>query len=319
MENVDEAVRAVLADTPPMTEESFAAGRARVLAGRPARRGPGRWLALAAGVAVLAAGGVVAVLSTPSAAAEALTKAASVVTSDPEVRPGQYLYTSTRDWAMAVDHGGGGKFSYLYEGVSEVWRPQDWRGEWFSRYTVTGKRQWVEGTEADARAAGVVIEEPRVTERAAPCGEFVPEFGATTPCAPGTWLNPKPDFIAGLPRDPDELRRQLLAHPSLGPVESAADVLSTGWVPHDLRAALYQALAGVPGIRITDRAVNLDGRVGVAFSAGDGRTGQEIVIDPGTGQFIGSRLVSTAEWEGLPAGTVWSFTSVITAVADTRP
>ncbi|WP_158851792.1 CU044_5270 family protein [Saccharothrix deserti] len=293
----------------------------RVLAGRPARRGPGRWLALAAGLAVLAAGGAVAVLSTPStaSAAETLTRAASVVTADPELRPGQYLYTHTRDWSMAIDHRGGENFSYLYEGVVEVWRPQDWRGEWFQRYTVTGKRQWVEGNEADARAAGVVIDELRVTERAAACGEFVPEFGRTAPCAPGTWLNPTPDFVAALPRDPDELRRQLLAHPSLGPVTLARDVLSTGWVPHDLRAAFYEALAGVPGIRITERAVNLDGRVGVAFSATEDRNGQEIVIDPDTGQFIGERLIATAEWEGLPAGTVWSFTSVTTAVADSRP
>nr|BFE49971.1 hypothetical protein GCM10017745_33980 [Saccharothrix mutabilis subsp. capreolus] len=39
-------------------------------------------------------------------------------------------------------------------------------------------------------------------------------------------------------------------------------------------------------------------------------------MDPSTGRFIGERVISTQEWEGLPAGTVWSFTSVTIGVAD---
>lgn len=374
-DRVDEAVRGVLADPEPMTEEAFETGRARVLAaagvasgprlhsligdrqsvdgdpgdlagsagwsgarrwsagrrrwsggrnGRVARR---RWVAVAAGVLVIAAGGVVGVSVTgapPEAtAAEVLHSAATrtIDARDPVLSPGQYRYTRTRDWALAVDDRGGRKFRHLYEGVSETWRPQDRRAEWLSRYTVTGKRQWVEGTEEAARAAGVHLDEPRTTEHRAPCGDFVPQMGETGACGnvEGSWRHPTDAFLANLPRDPAELHRRLeqaARDVPGGPMAVAADVLATAWVPEDLRAALYQALAELPDLTVSDRAANLDGRVGVALRAGAGPQTREIVVDPATGRFIGERVISTQEWEGLPAGTVWSFTSVTIGVAD---
>ncbi|NUT96638.1 MAG: CU044_5270 family protein [Saccharothrix sp.] len=329
---VDEGVRGVLADPAPMSEEAFAAGRARVLAvaGGSTRSSTGwwsrgrRWVAVAAGVVVIAGVVGVSVSAPPGAtAAEVLNKAAERVggAADPVLAPGQYRYTRTRDWALAVDDRGDRKFRHLYEGVSETWRPQDWRAEWLSRYTVTGKRQWVEGTEADARAAGVHLEQPRTTEHRAPCGDFVPELGASGTCADvaGSWRHPTEAFLDRLPRDPAELHRQLVeAAGDLpgGPMAVAADALATAWVPEDLRAALYQALAQLPDLTISDRAADLDGRVGVALRAGAGPQVREIVIDPATGRFLGERLIATREWEGLPAGTVWSFTSVTIGVAD---
>nr|BFE49970.1 hypothetical protein GCM10017745_33970 [Saccharothrix mutabilis subsp. capreolus] len=148
--------------------------------------------------------------------------------------------------------------------------------EWVSRYTVTGKRQWVEGTEEAARAAGVHLDEPRTTERRAPCGDFVPELGESGPCAnvAGSWRHPTEAFLDTLPRDPAELHRQLdqaAQDVPGGPLAVAADVLATAWVPEDLRAALYQALAKLPDLTVSDRAANLDGRVGVALRAGPGR------------------------------------------------
>ncbi|MFB9495829.1 CU044_5270 family protein [Saccharothrix mutabilis subsp. capreolus] len=343
-----------------MSETAFAAGRARVLAAAAGdaagaasgprlhsptgdrqipthgRRGaalgsrwrwPRRWVGVAAGVVVIAVGGVVGASVTEgparATAAEVLDLAAAHVTDarDPVLSPGQYRYTRTRDWALAVDDRGDQKFRHLYEGVSETWRPQDWRAEWVSRYTVTGKRQWVEGTEEAARAAGVHLDEPRTTERRAPCGDFVPELGESGPCAnvAGSWRHPTEAFLDTLPRDPAELHRQLdqaAQDVPGGPLAVAADVLATAWVPEDLRAALYQALAKLPDLTVSDRAANLDGRVGVALRAGAGPQAREIVVDPSTGRFIGERVISTQEWEGLPAGTVWSFTSVTIGVAD---
>ncbi|MFI9818698.1 CU044_5270 family protein [Saccharothrix variisporea] len=349
-DRLDEGVRGVLADPAPMSDEAFAAGRARVLAvaggvasgprlhsptgdRQPAAGGSrsgsaGRWVAVAACVAVVAVAAVVgtSVSSPPEAtAAEVLNRAAESVLGahDPVLAPGQYRYTRTRDWALAVDDRGDRKFRHLYEGVSETWRPQDWRAEWLSRYTVTGKRQWVEGTEADARAAGVPLEEPRTTERTAPCGDFVPELGESGTCADvaGSWRHPTDAFLDRLPRDPAELHRQLVEAAGDvpgGPMAVAADVLATAWVPEDLRAALYQALAELPDLSVSDRAANLDGRVGVALRAGAGPQVREIVVDPATGRFLGERVIGTQEWEGLPAGTVWSFTSVTIGVADEK-
>lgn len=43
-----------------------------------------------------------------------------------------------------------------------------------------------------------------------------------------------------------------------------ADVLRCGFVPADLRAALFQAATGSPGVDMTSEQANLDGRRGVA-------------------------------------------------------
>ncbi|MEJ2857090.1 CU044_5270 family protein [Saccharothrix sp. CCNWLW140] len=300
------------------------AGRPGGSAGRWS--GGRRWVAVAAGVVLIAVAGVVvgAVSAPPEAtAAEVLNRAAESVVGagDPVLLPGQYRYTRTRDWALAVDDRGDRRFRHLYEGISETWRPQDWRAEWLSRHTVTGKRQWVEGTEADARAAGIHLEEPRTTEHRAPCGDFIPQLGESGPCADvaGSWRHPTEAFLTRLTRDPVELHRQLVeAAGDLpgGPMAVAADVLATAWVPEDLRAALYQALAKLPDLTVSDRAADLDGRIGIALRAGAGPQVREIVIDPATGRFLGERMIGTQEWEGLPAGTVWSFTSVTIGIAD---
>ncbi|MEV0675668.1 CU044_5270 family protein [Actinosynnema sp. NPDC050436] len=347
----DDAVRDVLADTPPMTDESFTAARARVLAGasRPehaadpvgvagllsgagpvgggGRSRARRRVAVAAGVAVLAAGGVVAASLTPAppaaGAVETLTRAADLVvgSADPVVGPGRFRYTVTRDWALAVDDRGDHRFRHLYEGVVETWQPEDPRAEWLRRQTVTGKRQWLEGDEDAARAAGVPLEPTGTRELRAPCGDFVPQAGGGGPCADlaGGWSHPTDAFLATLPRDPAELHRRLVAEAGDlpgGPLGLAADVLATGWVPKDLRAAFYQALTRLPDLRVADRAADLDGRVGVALTAGGGAQAREIVIDPASGRFLGERLIGTEPWEGLPPGTVWSFTSVGIGVAE---
>ncbi|AHI00383.1 hypothetical protein [Kutzneria albida] len=64
------------------------------------------------------------------------------------------------------------------------------------------------------------------------------------------------------------------------------------------------------------RAGHSDGRTGFAVSAGDGQQREEIILDPASGQYIGERFAVTADWEGIPAGTTWSFTSVTTALTD---
>ena len=79
---------------------------------------------------------------------------------------------------------------------------------------------------------------------------------------------------------------------------------------------LYQALTRLDGIDLTDRAANLDGRVGTAIGIDDGRFRQDIIIDPATGTFIGEREVLTDDVDGAPEGTTMSYTAVDTAVVD---
>ncbi|MCP2257502.1 hypothetical protein LX15_001187 [Streptoalloteichus tenebrarius] len=347
-ERVDQRVRALLADVPPMTEQSFVEGRQRVLAGaaegaRPVaarplagRRGAARWLALAAGVVVLAAGAVVGVSALgpdhqPTAsAATVLNRAAAlaITVEDPVVNPGQYHYTKTHQWALGVEAAkdrNGRAFQYLSETVSEVWRPTTWTDQWLARSTTTGRRQWIEGSEEEARAAGVPLDDAKTTENRAPCGDFIPELGTTGPCqlVQGSWNYPTPEFMAGLPRDPRQLHDRIKSYVDGqkdlrgGVITVVSRMLSAGWTPKDLRAALYRVLADLPDIQIMEHKANLDGRTGVAFSAGDtGSTRWEIIIDPDTGRFIGEREVATSDWEDVRAGTLWTSSSVVTGVAD---
>jgi hypothetical protein len=99
----------------------------------------------------------------------------------------------------------------------------------------------------------------------------------------------------------------------------AADALRTGQVPADVRSALYRALGNLNHLEISDRAVNLDGKVGIAYGSDDGNERQEIIIDARTGDYIGERQVVTS---GEQRGQVIGFSSVATSIVDrigTRP
>ncbi|WP_433015777.1 hypothetical protein [Kribbella sp. CA-294648] len=124
---------------------------------------------------------------------------------------------------------------------------------------------------------------------------------------------------AGLPGDPKALYKRLkkdAPRNSRGETELlvyAADALRTGQVPADVRSALYRALGHLDHLEVSDRVVNLAGKVGIAYGSDDGNTRQEIIIDPRTGDYIGERSVLTS---GANRGRVDGFSSVTTAIAD---
>lgn len=86
----------------------------------------------------------------------------------------------------------------------------------------------------------------------------------------------------------------------------------------ELQQGAVRALAGLPEVEITDRAANLDGQIGTAFSSGAALGRTEMVIKPDDGQFIGRRdIATTGEW--YTAGTVIDFTSSSTDVTTSHP
>jgi len=98
-------------------------------------------------------------------------------------------------------------------------------------------------------------------------------------------------------------------------VVAVAGMLQTGVVPADLRAALYRVLADVPGLQVTEQYANLDGVKGTAYgiSQADGYR-DELIVDTATGQYIGNRSIFENGLHDLPPGTVFSHSSVTTAV-----
>jgi hypothetical protein len=310
---VDDQAQPRLGTTGTDTVETGEDARRR----RPLRR----WLAAAAAVAVLAAGGVLAqtvLFSTATAQAqEVLTSAADVAAraKDPVLAPGQYRYVATHAWWMKTIGKERRSFSFLNENLIETWIPADPNGEWLRRRRETGNRKWVTGSEAEARAAGAgaMIEGTPWPDQRAKGGNFVenaPEHG--------NWQFPKPAFLASLPTDPEQLYERL-GEDSGGGKQSlvyAADALRSGLMPAAARANLLRALTYLPGLDVTDGAADLDGHKGVALGISEDGERQEIILNPSTGEVIGEREVSDSMFADIPKGTVTSYSSITTAVVD---
>ncbi len=295
----------------------------------PAKRHWPRWAAAAAAVAVVVAGFLVVQAVRPegsrpvalAAAARELNSAADRIgASDEPVGPGEYRYITTHAWWTSTSVLTQQKsLTYLQEFLIETWVPADERQEWMLRETSTGRYKWLDGSDEEAKANNLSLPVAGQHEsRRAPCGDFYAADEGRKRCTQeGSWQLPDRKFMASLPRDPqalfDRLRKDTAGRgqgPDLEMLVYVADMLRSGLVPADLRAALYRTLAMVPGIEITEKVANLDGRKGIALGiAADGGR-QDVIIDPATGQFIGEREVVA------DTGTVTASTSVTMKVVD---
>jgi hypothetical protein len=118
-----------------------------------------------------------------------------------------------------------------------------------------------------------------------------------------------------LPVEPTRLYQRLFqgkpAEVALGTVET----LDQYPISPKLRAALYRALALVPGIRLYGHASSLAHRsgeaIGTTFPGGQFR--YELIIDPDTGELLGHKniIVKARRSADLPAGSVFSQTALI--------
>lgn len=338
-DELDRALATLRADESP-DERAFSRAKAELLAAANAGESPveavepiaparsrrrwGRWAAAVGTVAAVAATLLVVQFvrddALPNAAAAARLNAAAdnINSVDPRLSQGQYRYIATHAWWMTSMN----EYAYLSENLIETWVPVDEKQPWLSRREVTGERKWVIGTEEKARADGMPIDEtvPWKDQRA-PCGDWSAEDEGRKPCTQKAgWQMPNSAFLASLPRDPQELYDRLLA--DVGDrgeahiVTYVADVLRSGLVPADLRAALYRALGKVPGLEITEETANLDGQKGTSFGIVEDGQRHDVIIDPATGQFIGERQIAVEGSEYLPNGTLMGYTSVTTAVVD---
>ncbi|VXB55200.1 hypothetical protein [Aeromicrobium sp. 9AM] len=136
------------------------------------------------------------------------------------------------------------------------------------------------------------------------------------------------DWYATLPRDPDALLKELLkdAH-HYAPVENyaaleeaAAPVLTSGVAPADIRAALFRALAKEPKVRIADDAPVIDGRRTFALHLGY----TELLFDRATGQYVGRQSIPDPSDDeprvpGLGANDPVSVTTFHVDVVDAAP
>lgn len=254
-----------------------------------------------------------------AAAAQLLGRAAELSPVDPPAKPSRYWRVTTTGTTLSTtaegDPGAPVTASYLVSSTRTEYVAVDGtRPTWF----VEGPRK-------------------RVRQLSGPSGVGAPEGDGTTfiwtsnltPAkVPGSWQAPNLTWLRGLPRDPAELRARLYAD-AAGHGQSTdgevlvlvADVMRSGLVPGDLRAALFRVLATVPGMEVTADSAAVDGRTGVAIGRNEtaGVDRQELILDPATGQVIGERTVATKEFGGITAGTVIGDTAVTRTLVDAVP
>ena len=247
-------------------------------------------------------------------AAEVLRSAAvaTIATADPAVGPGQYLKTQRVEGAL----GRGNDYGYIDNRRSAMYIPYDRSDTWIEEI------QWLPAGEifGDAEKAQADIDDfwskpgrGDVKFYEGPAGIFA----GYDQSYPG---------LASMPTDPTELLDFVYNNLTGGnpPDEQAfvdiCDHLSTGVVPAELRAAMYEALAQIPGVYVAEGEVTVDGRTGVAIGrkTNSDSVSYQLIIDPATGLLIGSRTVQLIDRQFVPAGIRGNVT-LETTVVDEAP
>lgn len=254
------------------------------------------------------------------AAADVLHKAANatITTSDPVVGPGQYLEVATKAVYSASGFPGVHTM-YLSSQDGQLYIPADTSSDLI----------WVRDPEKVVQTFGPESEAAATHyPPALPDGAYHRYPSGTGPAE--SWASPA--SLQALPRDPSLLLKHIYtttqnqgqSRDGAAFVWIADTLRMGGIVPADLRAALYKAAAGIPGITITNQEATLDGRTGVAIGHTESTTGitQEIIINPTNGLLIGEREIlgaKAAPFFGVPAGTSIGWTAVTTTVVDAAP
>jgi hypothetical protein len=267
------------APVPPGAYDRFLRRRARY----------GRVVAASAGLALVTVLGS-AVLVTRHLSQDRESAAPTTNAAEPTPRPHQWVYSKE----LRVEYGGGKPFTI------EFWDRVD--GKKFARPT------------SDRRTAGapkVRREQSQLLRVPQGCPPGQPQR-IRPAVGLGHWF-PNP---AAVPTDPDGLLAaiyQLVEDPACAPilvgdtVQDRAFMLIDGMLqtvqPAEVRAALYQALAKIPGVTVVQGATDAAGRRGVAFVRaaaieGPGSSGWlrlEVILDPNTDRYLGARHVVTRD------------------------
>ncbi|CAM3849477.1 hypothetical protein KIPE111705_28000 [Kibdelosporangium persicum] len=351
-EELDNAMAALYVDT-AVNQDAQVRARAKLMRAAETRRAI-PLAAVAASVVVVTAGALLVVATSPSSPSDEIATAQSSAVptrppatsgsqhapmpampdqpqnslntlatrvSETPLGPGQYRYVSTQTLRRTTDEGKSGrKYTYMAEYRTETWIPADQNQMWMARNQTTQNRQWITGSEQEARADDVRFDLPLVTpdgETQARCGDFMHTEGCALVGAVRTFDGPvKP------PHDPRQLYSFLAddsakhSDPPLQFFRTASRLLDVQFSVAVRRATL-QALSHNPYLRVADTTTR-DNRtaVSIGIEYGGGRLLEEVLLDPANGQVIGARTVALKDVDGAKAGEQISDRVEHTAVAD---
>ncbi|WP_239151901.1 CU044_5270 family protein [Virgisporangium aurantiacum] len=287
------------------------------------------WAAgLAAGLAAVVAVGVLATQNGPippknktpqqetplklTSATQVLDLAATATTDQPDLNPRPDQVIAIRSNHMYVADGPDGR--YLYRTDRTLWSPAD------------GVRDGaVESTYLDPKA---IPGQPIPPSARSQVGRKEASLIKRCPGTPD-WARTDFAHVSKLPTTPEGMLAELRRVPAnKNPLDqrtfqAAADLVREAYLPPAQRAALYRALALIPGLELIENAQDAAGRTGVAVGYRDTARGlrEELVFDPATFQYLGEReFVIDAAKAQAPVGTQTASTALLSAeVVDTVP
>jgi hypothetical protein len=291
----------------PAEAEPPARLRYRVLNGAAgnapaARRSPRpRRLVLAAGLAAVVTAGVLAAQviglggHPPAASAEAsqiLLGAAAEARQRTavNVRADQFVYVESKTTNAALGEGTArAKFESKHR---TIWLSADGTREGLLRSNGTeiALPGCVDGKETQTKGGQVV----------------------TQPCAPA------PGYVAGLPTGADAMLDYLYRNSHGGnprdqqAFTTAGDLIREAYVPPASLAAVFEAVARIPGVSVTGDVTDSAGRPGVAVALTETQGMRtELIFDRQSHAFLGTRSVMVRDVDGLRKGDVFSSSAVL--------
>jgi hypothetical protein len=141
------------------------------------------------------------------------------------------------------------------------------------------------------------------------------------PGGEGWEISPAYNHVKTLPTDADGMYRYLYeTAPKYSGQERyqamfvlAADLLRQSIMPAEQSAALFRAVARIPGVTMIENATDAAGRHGVAIARKDpdNPSRDEWIFDKETHEFLGERSVATDDIADVEEGTVISDTAVL--------
>jgi hypothetical protein len=280
--------------------------------------------ALVAGLVVTDVVGLAGWRGGAEAAAATVLKdaAASAITAvDPAVGAGKYLQIRTTALYLSSGQVDDRWASYQHGETRTLYVPADRADDWvWERGPITVVETFGEESKAVADAWQAAVNPDSMDSGdllRAPGGAF---YGGSAGAG-------HPD-LDDLPRDPYRLLNHIYRvtlgagpSPDTEALVFIADRLRIGTVPAELRAAMYEAAAMIPGVEFVENQAALNGRPGVAIGRVEPAWGTrvDIIVDPDTGAFIGDREVLLESADGVPAGTALRWSEVTTTVVDEAP
>jgi hypothetical protein len=283
------------------------------------RRRPRRWLARVA-VIVLVAGSAVAVSlagrpgapgGPSTAAAAVLQHLADVAAAQPAPSvpgPGQFLYVDSEnaytDSTFNQGPNGQGSYTVLVPEHRQIWIGPDGSGRLFE---TSGQPVFLSAQDhADWVAAG----SPAIAD-----GPSDDSFG------PGGLSLQN---VSNLPTDPSALAAMLTARKiEGGPPGPAEDFVQIGDLLREtdaspqLRSALYEVAAGLPGVVSLGTVVDHAGRSGIGLAYVSHGSQSELIFDPTTSALLGEQDTVVGSGPREPVGTVVGWAAYLkSAVVD---